>query len=111
MSNCEIFLVQGTTTNGRYLLPFRTGAFLAGVPVQPVIIKYGQVRTAADPCHSRDGPAPQKRSLATRLHRNRSLRQNAGTVQTMPASADATVQTLPASEDATWAMSYQYSVD
>jgi hypothetical protein len=31
---------QGTTTNGRYLLPFKTGAFLAGVPVLPTIIHY-----------------------------------------------------------------------
>uniref|UniRef100_A0A0E0JHM8 Phospholipid/glycerol acyltransferase domain-containing protein n=1 Tax=Oryza punctata TaxID=4537 RepID=A0A0E0JHM8_ORYPU len=31
---------QGTTTNGDYLLPFRTGAFLARVPVQPVILRY-----------------------------------------------------------------------
>ncbi|KAG1664377.1 hypothetical protein FOA52_004710 [Chlamydomonas sp. UWO 241] len=31
---------EGTTTNGKYLLPFKTGAFLAGVPLQPVIIKY-----------------------------------------------------------------------
>lgn len=35
---------QGTTSNGTSLLPFKTGAFLAGVPVQPVIIKYGEVR-------------------------------------------------------------------
>ena len=35
--------LQGTTTNGDYLLPFKTGAFLAGEPVQPVILKYGQV--------------------------------------------------------------------
>lgn len=34
---------QGTTTNNRYMLPFRTGAFLAGVPVQPIILKYSQV--------------------------------------------------------------------
>jgi hypothetical protein len=32
--------IQGTTTNGRYLLNFKTGAFLAGLPLQPVIIKY-----------------------------------------------------------------------
>jgi len=32
--------VQGTTTNGRLVLPFKTGAFLAGVPVQPCMIKY-----------------------------------------------------------------------
>ncbi|KAJ8762330.1 hypothetical protein K2173_007487 [Erythroxylum novogranatense] len=31
---------EGTTTNGDYILPFKTGAFLAGVPVVPVILKY-----------------------------------------------------------------------
>jgi len=31
---------EGTTSNGRYLLPFRTGAFLAGVPVRPVVLSY-----------------------------------------------------------------------
>lgn len=31
---------EGTTTNGNYLLPFKTGAFVAGTPVQPVILKY-----------------------------------------------------------------------
>jgi len=31
---------EGTTTNGRLVLPFKTGAFLAGVPVQPCMIKY-----------------------------------------------------------------------
>ncbi|MCO5574882.1 hypothetical protein L7F22_028676 [Adiantum nelumboides] len=31
---------EGTTTNGDYLLPFKTGAFVAGTPVQPVILKY-----------------------------------------------------------------------
>ena len=36
--------VQGTTTNGRYMLPFRTGAFVAGVPVQPILIHYPAVR-------------------------------------------------------------------
>ena len=35
--------LQGTTTNGRYLLPFKSGAFLAGCPVQPVLLKYGKV--------------------------------------------------------------------
>ena len=34
---------EGTTTNGRYMLPFRTGAFLAGVPVLPVVLRYGAV--------------------------------------------------------------------
>lgn len=31
---------EGTTTNGGYLLPFKTGAFRARTPVQPVIVKY-----------------------------------------------------------------------
>ncbi|KAI4339873.1 hypothetical protein MLD38_024764 [Melastoma candidum] len=31
---------EGTTTNGEYLLPFKTGAFLAKSPVRPVILKY-----------------------------------------------------------------------
>jgi hypothetical protein len=38
--------LQGTTTNGEYLLPFKTGAFLAGLPVQPVVLKYGKVCSA-----------------------------------------------------------------
>ena len=37
---------QGTTTNGKCLLPFKTGAFLAGAPVQPVILKYGPNRVS-----------------------------------------------------------------
>ncbi|BDA48874.1 probable lysophosphatidylcholine acyltransferase 1 [Coccomyxa sp. Obi] len=37
---------EGTTTNGNFLLPFKTGAFLAGVPVQPVILKYGKGRVS-----------------------------------------------------------------
>lgn len=31
---------EGTTTNGHYMLPFKTGAFLAGASLQPVIIRY-----------------------------------------------------------------------
>ncbi|KAK6938788.1 Phospholipid/glycerol acyltransferase [Dillenia turbinata] len=31
---------EGTTTNGGYLLPFKTGAFLSGAPVLPVILRY-----------------------------------------------------------------------
>ncbi|MFS7911614.1 putative plasmalogen synthase [Helianthus anomalus] len=31
---------EGTTTNGDYILPFKTGAFLAKTPVLPVILKY-----------------------------------------------------------------------
>eukprot|EP00884_Botryococcus_braunii_P006258 jgi/Botrbrau1/15633/Bobra.4_1s0018.1 len=33
---------EGTTTNGKYFLPFKTGAFLAGAPVQPYLLKYGK---------------------------------------------------------------------
>eukprot|EP00271_Cylindrocystis_brebissonii_P007089 TRINITY_DN20223_c0_g1_i1.p1 TRINITY_DN20223_c0_g1~~TRINITY_DN20223_c0_g1_i1.p1 ORF type:complete len:382 (+),score=46.41 TRINITY_DN20223_c0_g1_i1:301-1446(+) len=32
---------EGTTANGRFLLPFKSGAFLAGLPVQPVLLRYG----------------------------------------------------------------------
>eukprot|EP00210_Caulerpa_lentillifera_P009166 g8738.t1 len=31
---------EGTTTNGDYLLKFKRGAFLAAVPVQPVVLVY-----------------------------------------------------------------------
>ncbi|CAI5671770.1 lysophospholipid acyltransferase LPCAT4 [Oreochromis niloticus] len=31
---------EGTTTNGRCLLRFKTGAFVPGVPVQPVVLHY-----------------------------------------------------------------------
>ncbi|CAI9116689.1 OLC1v1017904C2 [Oldenlandia corymbosa var. corymbosa] len=31
---------EGTTTNGDFLLPFKTGAFLAKAPVLPVILRY-----------------------------------------------------------------------
>ncbi|KAL2489371.1 Lysophospholipid acyltransferase LPEAT1 [Forsythia ovata] len=31
---------EGTTTNGDYILPFKTGAFLAQAPVLPVILRY-----------------------------------------------------------------------
>ena len=34
---------EGTTTNGLYLLPFKSGAFLAGCALQPVILQYQQV--------------------------------------------------------------------
>ena len=39
---------EGTTTNGRYLLPFKTGAVLAGLPLQPVVIQYGEVGARRD---------------------------------------------------------------
>ncbi|KAF8022851.1 hypothetical protein BT93_F0386 [Corymbia citriodora subsp. variegata] len=31
---------EGTTTNGDFLLPFKTGAFLSNTPVLPVILRY-----------------------------------------------------------------------
>lgn len=31
---------EGTTTNGDFILPFKTGAFLAKAPVHPVILRY-----------------------------------------------------------------------
>lgn len=39
--------LQGTTTNGKCLLPFKTGAFLAGAPVRPVVLEYGPDRVSA----------------------------------------------------------------
>lgn len=36
----QFTIAEGTTTNGDYLLPFKTGAFLAKAPVQPVILRY-----------------------------------------------------------------------
>ncbi|XP_052306352.1 lysophospholipid acyltransferase LPEAT1 isoform X6 [Populus trichocarpa] len=35
-----MMLFPGTTTNGEFLLPFKTGAFLATAPVHPVILRY-----------------------------------------------------------------------
>ena len=39
---------EGTTSNGEYVLPFKRGAFLAGVPVRPLVVIYegGQVAAA-----------------------------------------------------------------
>eukprot|EP00897_Mesotaenium_endlicherianum_P010213 jgi/Mesen1/921/ME000117S00077 len=39
-SPLPLLFPEGTTTNGRYLLPFKTGAFLAGTPVLPVLLHY-----------------------------------------------------------------------
>lgn len=47
-----LLLLQGTTTNGNYLLPFKTGAFLAGAPVQPYLLKYGKVLSSLPPVRS-----------------------------------------------------------
>jgi len=34
---------EGKTTRGNYMLGFRTGAFIANVPIQPVLIRYKQI--------------------------------------------------------------------
>lgn len=41
-SDAPLMLIfpEGTTTNGKFLLPFKTGAFIAGAPVLPVILRY-----------------------------------------------------------------------
>ncbi|KNA17931.1 hypothetical protein SOVF_075300 [Spinacia oleracea] len=41
-SDAPLMLIfpEGTTTNGNFLLPFKTGAFIAGAPVLPVILRY-----------------------------------------------------------------------
>ena len=39
---------EGTCTNGTALITFKKGPFIAGVPVQPITIKYH--RTTVDPC-------------------------------------------------------------
>jgi len=38
--NCIGYSAEGTTTNGEFLLPFKTGGFLAKAPVLPVILSY-----------------------------------------------------------------------
>ncbi|XP_059633145.1 lysophospholipid acyltransferase LPEAT1-like isoform X2 [Cornus florida] len=35
-----MLFLEGTTTNGDFLLPFKTGAFLSKAPVLPVILRY-----------------------------------------------------------------------
>lgn len=44
---------EATTTNGRALVSFKTGAFAPGVPVQPVVVKYPHTRM--DPAWVADG--------------------------------------------------------
>lgn len=45
---------EGTTTNGKVVCTFKVGAFAAGLPVQPVAVKYPW--RFYDPCWSIDGP-------------------------------------------------------
>lgn len=42
---------EGTTSNGKFLLKFRTGAFLTGSPVRPILIRYPF--EYLDPCYLR----------------------------------------------------------
>lgn len=35
-----VIFPEGTTTNGNYLMPFRSGAFVPGRPIKPVLIRY-----------------------------------------------------------------------
>jgi len=51
---------EGTTTNGKYLLAFKSGAFRAGLPCKPIILKYHTVSRQAhwlvnSPCGSTNG--------------------------------------------------------
>lgn len=45
---------EGTTTNGKAVCTFKVGAFAAGLPVQPVAVRYRW--RFFDPCWSVDGP-------------------------------------------------------
>lgn len=45
---------EGTTTNGKAVCTFKVGAFAAGLPVQPIAVKYRW--RFFDPCWSVDGP-------------------------------------------------------
>jgi len=44
---------EATTTNGRSLVSFKTGAFVPGLPVQPVVVRYPC--TTFDPSWVADG--------------------------------------------------------
>ncbi|CAM6101514.1 unnamed protein product [Calypogeia fissa] len=46
---------EATTTNGKALVSFKTGAFTPGYPVQPMVIRYPHVHV--DPCWVAEGPA------------------------------------------------------
>ena len=41
--NIHIF-AEGTTSNGTHVAAFKTGAFLAGLPLQPVVVRYSAER-------------------------------------------------------------------
>jgi len=40
---------EGTTSNGRYMLKFKSGAFISGAPVKPVLLKYPSKKYS--PCY------------------------------------------------------------
>ena len=49
-----LFFPEGTTTNGKALISFKSGAFIPGVPVQPCIVRYPYRNF--DPCWVNGGP-------------------------------------------------------
>lgn len=60
---------QGTTSNGDYILPFKKGAFLAGLPVQPTVLRY-----------SSNWASPAWESIAGEFHK----RQPVSALQSSP---------------------------
>jgi len=58
---------EGTTTNGKFLLPFKTGCFLGGVPVKPVVFKY-KTRRMSPAWESMNGMRHVMLMLAQPLH-------------------------------------------
>eukprot|EP00850_Spirogloea_muscicola_P016584 SM000135S27028 [mRNA] locus=s135:320560:323246:+ [translate_table: standard] len=56
-ANLTLLFPEGTTTNGAYLLPFKTGAFVGHAPVQPMLLKY--------PCRSM---SPAWESISGKRH-------------------------------------------
>ena len=45
---------EGTTTNGKVLISFKSGAFSPGLPVQPMVVRYKNV----NPAWVNSGPYP-----------------------------------------------------
>lgn len=71
MTRPLVVFPEGTTTNGRFLLHFRIGAFRAGLPVQPVLLSYTPgaipllcpLLSGAAPPHCSLAPPPQPQSI------------------------------------------------
>lgn len=68
--NPMLLFPEGTTTNGKYLLEFRTGAFVAGAPVKPILLQYGESSCGFSPAWETLGAAQHIfHTLASPLHR------------------------------------------